>query len=310
MPHRAGPAASPSNRELLFDTFRQYDLLSIVFLIVSTGLIVLFHRNLAGWQSYAAVHIGLIAFIVTIVLATEKLKWRVLTVVRDVYPFGFFFFLFDEMEDLTHLVIPQWQNQLLIDIDRAIFGAHPTIWLERIISLPLTEFLELIYGTYYIVLPLGGFLLYVLARRDVFQRFVAAAAWAFYVGFLGYILLPAEGPWKTLATQQTTEFGDSFFKGIVAAIQKRGGIVGGCFPSTHVAVVVAAVTSIYFHMRRFFVPALLYGLLLSFATVYGRYHYAVDGIVGAVIGVLGGVIASKSDIRWTKHPPPEREVRS
>ena len=272
--------------------FRPYDVLSAAFLVVITLLIVLFHKNVERSYTYAGGHLCLVVLIVGIVLLGERFRSRSLTILRDLYPFVLLLFLFEEMERLTHLLFPGWQNHLLIAADHFLFGVHPTVWLERIVSPVLTEFLECIYLSYYVLLPAGGFLFYFMAPRKTFEVTLTAVCLAFYVCFLGYVLLPAEGPWKSLAHLQMVDIDDSFFRQIVAAVQRTGGIVGGCFPSAHVSVACAALTSFFFFCRSVFYPLVPYTLLLAFATVYGRYHYAIDSLAGVVIGIAAGVLAA------------------
>jgi membrane-associated phospholipid phosphatase len=291
----------------LLGAFRPYDVLSVMFLVIVGGLLLAFRRNVERWYAYAVVHLLLAALIVGIVMLAERHRLRILTVFRDVYPFLLLFFLFEEMERLTHLLFPGWKNHLLIAADRFLFGVHPTVWLEGVKSPSLTEVVELAYFSYYVLLPVGGLLLYLFAPRDSFRGTLTAVALAFYLCFLGYVLLPAEGPWRSLAHLRTVDMGGSFFRQIVSVIQRSGGIVGGCFPSAHVSAVCAAVTSFFFFRRSLFYLLLPYTAILAFATVYGWYHYAVDSLAGVAVGFLAGVLAVRMSARWPRSLRSARE---
>ena len=280
---------------------KPYDILSLLFLVCINLLILFFHSNLDSWFVYVVGHLFLMVIIVMIVFVLPRFQSSIVRSIRNTYSFFLLFFLFEEMERFTHLLFPDWKNSLLIDIDHFIFGVHPTVWLERLTTLPLTEFLECIYFSYYVLLPVCGFLLYFTVPRDVFEGALTAVAMAFYLCFIGYILLPAEGPWKTMAHLQTIDMNTSFCRQIVAAVQSRAGIVGGCFPSAHVSVAFAVLTSFFFYARKIFYFLLPYTILLACATVYGRYHYAIDSLVGMAIGVFSGIMALQTQKFWTKH---------
>ena len=67
------------------------------------------------------------------------------------------------------------------------------------------------------------------------------------------------------------------------------GIHTSVFPSAHVSGAFAAACAIaYLVPRRHVLVAVYfsYAILVAIATVYGRYHYAVDALAGAVIGIL------------------------
>ncbi|MFC1572314.1 phosphatase PAP2 family protein [Candidatus Eisenbacteria bacterium] len=287
-PHRGNPGIR------LVGAFRVYDLLSIGFLMLVAILLLATRSRFADWYTHTICHLVLSTLIVATVMASQRFPNKILRFVRDVYPFALFGFLFDEMENFTHLIFPEWLNHLLIDADHFIFGAHPTVWLERLISPPLTEFLEVIYMSYYLLLPVTGVLLYLFANRKAFEGTLTIVSLAFYACFLGYILLPAEGPWTTLAHLQTVDMDASLARQAVAAIQQRGGIVGGCFPSAHVGVVFALLASLFLFYRKLFYPFTVYSILLAFATVYGRYHYAIDALAGMVVGLGAGIIMARN----------------
>lgn len=287
--------------------FRPYDILSLAFLILIDLLIMASRHNLDRWSAYVVLHLLLAGLILAIVMAAGRFRSRVCSLLRDAYPFFLLFFLFEEMERFTHLIFHEWQHHFLIAADRFVFGVDPTVWLERIIWPPLSEFLQLIYCSYYALLPVGGLLLLLLARRALIDGILTAVSTALYLCFIGYVLLPAEGPWKTLASLQTVTLDDSLFYRIVAVIQRRGGIVGGCFPSAHVSLVFAVLFSFFFFWRRAFYVFLPYSVLLAFATVYGRYHYAVDGLVGMVIGFFGGLVAARFSTYPGRGSPPREE---
>jgi membrane-associated phospholipid phosphatase len=63
------------------------------------------------------------------------------------------------------------------------------------------------------------------------------------------------------------------------------------FPSGHVAAVIAAALAVRKFLPRLGIAFLVVALSISFATVYGRYHYAVDALAGAAVGAASFLVA-------------------
>jgi len=61
---------------------------------------------------------------------------------------------------------------------------------------------------------------------------------------------------------------------------------GGAFPSSHVAAAICVLFFSWPHLLRARYLILAATLALSFATVYCRYHYAVDVVAGALTAAV------------------------
>jgi membrane-associated phospholipid phosphatase len=73
------------------------------------------------------------------------------------------------------------------------------------------------------------------------------------------------------------------------------GIHTSVFPSAHVSGAFSAAFAFWMIAgRRRFLQAgfTLYAVMVSVATVYGRYHYAVDAMAGLVVAVIAAWIGS------------------
>jgi membrane-associated phospholipid phosphatase len=74
------------------------------------------------------------------------------------------------------------------------------------------------------------------------------------------------------------------------AIVGTYGIHSSVFPSAHVSSVFAAawgLLAILRHRRTAGWAMVAYGVVVSIATIYGRYHYAIDVLAGAAVSLLG-----------------------
>jgi len=266
------------------------DIATLAYLAALSILITLFHPQLPGWWRFLLLHIG----IASSILFIAGINWThpVFKFIRNWYPFFLVIFLFWEAENFAHLIYPDWENGWLIAADFKLLGGHPTVALEKITNPYATEFFEFVYFTYYFV-PLYGLWIYLKQPERNFQFFAAHYFLALYFGYLLFPFFPAEGPWKTLAGQQTMLIeGKWIFRQLNGYLHHQGAIVGGAFPSTHLSAATAVVFSAAQWNKKLFLGSVIWFALLFFSTVYGRYHYFVDGLAGLAVGAIAFVASS------------------
>jgi hypothetical protein len=156
----------------------------------------------------------------------------------------------------------------------------------------LPGFLELCYLLVYAVGPVSLALVVIYGGRDRVNRF-----WlAYLIGALGsYALFPyfPSGPPRTV-------FRGADLPNIVTVLRRWNlEIVGGygihssVFPSAHVSCALGAAWGLLATLRkhRWIGWAMVaYSLSVAVATVYGRYHFAVDAVAGIGVSLVGLVV--------------------
>src|ERR1041384_6851014 len=85
-------------------------------------------------------------------------------------------------------------DALLYGIDVAVWGTSPNVWAERFASPWLTEVLSVCY-IFFMPLLFGSLLRYFFWRRELLGEFYAGLFTVYGLGFLGYLLVPAMGPY-------------------------------------------------------------------------------------------------------------------
>jgi membrane-associated phospholipid phosphatase len=176
-------------------------------------------------------------------------------------------------------------DAFLIAVDLAIFGVHPTVWMERLISPTLSALLQFAYISYYFIPLMLGSVLIARGRFREFEEVLFGILLCFYLSYVGYLLVPAIGPRFTLNHLQT---GDLQFSPFIKSIQETlNGFEKNktdAFPSGHTAV---SLMSLYYAWKErekklfaVFIPVVT-GLIIS--TVYLRYHYVIDVIAGIAL---------------------------
>lgn len=171
----------------------------------------------------------------------------------------------------------------LLSLDRRWFGETPALRLASLAN-PVTS--ELVSFCYFLFFPamLGYQLAWLFSEPLRARRFFAGLYLVYSVGFAGYTLAPATGPWVHLASSfQPLQGGPITW--LTDRIVRTGCNGIDVFPSLHIAVTTYFVgyDAMSGQYRRFLF-ALVPAIGLCVATVYLRYHYAVDGIAGFILG--------------------------
>ena len=195
-------------------------------------------------------------------------------------------------------------DPFLITVDHRLFGVHPTVWLERIISPTLSALLQFAYISYYFM-PLSlGAVLIARGRLREFEGVLFGILLCFYLSYTGYLLFPAIGPRFTLDHLQT---GDLQLPPLIATIQETLNTLEknktDAFPSGHTAV---SLMSLYYawslREKKLFSVLVPTVTALLVSTVYLRYHYVIDVIAGVALTGLTIALAPVLRRLLTQHP--------
>ena len=262
------------------------DRLTLLYLLFSTGLLLVCRENIPRWSALWPIHLGLMATIVGLAYARER-GWPGLSFASHWYPTLLFLFFFEEIGLIVHAVYPGWYDEILIKADYALFGAHPTVWIEQFAGYWLNEYMQLVYICYFpLTIGLGAYL-WGRGRREEFSTFIASTCAAYYMCYVVFVFFPIESPHHTLSHMQQVELTGGPVTALINLIEQHGRVHGGAFPSAHVAGAVVALISAWRFAPR--LGAWLTPLVISIcvATVYGRYHYVMDVLAGIAVAALG-----------------------
>lgn len=209
-----------------------------------------------------------------------------LEIFRDWFPFlvlsACYFALY------TNLIIrvnPHTADALLARVDAALLGGHqPSILMEPVINPWLTDFLNLIYFSYVLSLPIVALYFYLKKEKTVFRRIMMGYLMLMLMGIVSYLIFPAGGPLVFFADQYTCDLqGHGLSHGVTYIIQS-GRVAYDCFPSLHVGISLLVCLYLRDYRRKLFLPALGYVALMCLATLYLRYHYLAD-LLGSFVFV-------------------------
>ncbi|MFQ5846177.1 MAG: phosphatase PAP2 family protein [Candidatus Methylomirabilales bacterium] len=215
------------------------------------------------------------------------------------YPLLFVAVIFDSIADLLPWVSPFVRDTLLIQLDHALLGVHPTVWLERFIHPVLTELLTWAYASYYFLPVILAVPLYRWGKAGDFDRAVCGMTLGFYLSYLGYFLIPAVGPRFTLAHLQTVDLHGVFAADTIwETLNALERFKRDAFPSGHTAVVLLVLWYARQFVRRLFWILLPVVVALICSTVYLRYHYVIDVLAGILLALLCLVVERMTTVLW------------
>lgn len=208
--------------------------------------------------------------------------------------------------DMLHAVSPRtwtWTiDPALRDADRALLGTDAVELLRPVVQPWLTATLAACYASYYVVPLFAGIWLWSRRPRVAFRELMIAETGALFVGYLGYLFLPAQGPHVFLAGEGLggSLAGDFMTPFIHARAEAHHGLFPrDAFPSLHTANAVSLLLTTWRHDRRSFAAVLVPMAGLLAATVYLRFHYVVDVAAGALLAVLWQGVAAAAARRET-----------
>lgn len=200
----------------------------------------------------------------------------------------------------TFHILPHVRTSLydssLAALDRSIFGVDPTAWLGRFAHPVLTEYLQWCYVAIFFLPSIHAIVLYRGKRFGEFEEFSRLMVFSFFVSYIAYFAFPAVGPRFTVHDFLSIdlELPGVWFAGVLREqVNVGGGIVPGtldpaaavnrdCMPSGHTMMTLVNIL-LSWRFRsggRWFFTVI--GCSLIVATIYLRYHYAVDVLVGII----------------------------
>lgn len=234
---------------------------------------------------HTLVHVGLLlagaAAVAGCTRSPDRFRWQL----RLWFYFAAMNVVFFTMKEAIPRISPWRMDATLEGIDAILVGRSLSLRLEPWVHPAATEWFSFCYLLFF---PYLLFSIVYYARRELplFRSFMVGLFTIYGLGFLGYSLVPAAGPYLAMRDQFSVPLAGGFLTQLNARIVTAGSNGVDVFPSLHCAV------SSYFlgfdrrhtpwRFRLYLVPCA--GLWLS--TLYLRYHYLVDLVVGFALSAF------------------------
>jgi len=237
-----------------------------------------------------------------LVVALGALLWRLAITprTRELGRYIAGFALFAMLRNLADDVTKATHYGYVIDWERALFGAVPTVVLQGSL-LGRWSALDLgvvaVYLSYFLIPPTVVVVLWML-WPDRLRPYVTSTLVMFGVSVVIHVLLPTAPPWLAAArgylppvhqvvrlvfgeyAPATYDYGQGLSGNAVAAM-----------PSVHLAVTALIACALWRTPLR--TVSLLYSAAMLFTVVYGGEHYVVDGLAGVTLACVSWWLASR-----------------
>ncbi len=268
-----------------------FDIAILSYVGLLTILIFIFGRPINLYYKPLLTNLLVALIVLAIIFLLKDIGRRPVLFFRILYPGLLFTVFYEQTGGLMRLFFPDFLDRQLVSFETSIFGIEPSLWLDaNLINVWITEILSFCYFSYYLMLPVFLLGFFFLKKYDEIKKGLTAICVTFFISFLLFFLYPIEGPRYFFAGQYSHNITGPIFRPLVDFAIESGAVHGGCMPSSHVAV---ALIILIFTMRNF--PKAGWYLIpinmgLALGTVYGRFHYASDVVVGAVIGTTATIL--------------------
>jgi membrane-associated phospholipid phosphatase len=197
---------------------------------------------------------------------------------------------------VTLFLIPYWQTgQFFLGPDekkQATLLAMDRRLLPRISAAAGTRrnligaALEMAYLSCYPLVPLGLAAVYLFGLRSHVEGFWLVLMLGTYICYALTPLVPAYPP-RSLITSAPTKKGETGKTRLFNLfLLKHGSIHAISFPSAHVASAFAIAFVLLYYSPPVGFAFLIIAIMISLGAVIGRYHYAIDVILGAATALL------------------------
>jgi membrane-associated phospholipid phosphatase len=287
------------------------ELVTFVFIVLVLILTIIFQYLLdaAGIVIYTTI---LLLSIIIVNYIRSHSNSKIVRALHTFYIIPLVILVFKTVEKLSFALHGRDYDNVLIAIDRSIFGVNPTVWLyEHFPKIPLlTEIMQLCYFSYYIIPVILATEFFIRRRqvkagdyyRDELETLRFILIYGLLTSYAVYIMLPGIGPrftlhdfWSiskelpgVLLTEPIRWFinlAENIRVGMTS-IQAAQAVTRDVFPSGHTEITLLGIILAFRLKARSRWLVLFLGTGLIFSTIYLRYHYVIDVIAGALLAII------------------------
>ncbi|MCX8057378.1 MAG: phosphatase PAP2 family protein [Ignavibacteria bacterium] len=306
----------------LIKTLNVFDVCVLAFYLFLIALNLIFYDRVVHTTSLLIIEVLMIVFVLIVAYQDSKTNNSFWKSLHLWYLAPMIFITFKQLYFMVHPIHPRDYDDILIQIDRWLFGTDPTHFLYKFSHPIITEILQIVYTSFYLLPIIVGIDLLRNKRYDEFEFAAFLIVYGFFLSYIGYFTVPAVGPrftlhnffkideelpglWLTPYLREFVNIGESIPKGTVNPQEL---VQRDVFPSGHTQMTLLTMyATIKFNTttKYFIIPT---GILLIISTVYLRYHYVIDLIAGAIFMVItlwSGKIIFKAWNKFTERKIPD-----
>jgi membrane-associated phospholipid phosphatase len=280
---------------------RATDAVILVSLALYTLLALAFAGSVEGWAALVAKNAGMGALVLVSAAVAPRIARPVPRfVVRMATIAACLGYLFEAVAPLQLVLHGRWLDDAVVSLEQAVFGAQPTVWLERWITPWLTEWLMFCYVSYLPLYPVLCAIARIRRGEAALEDVFLALGLAHAACNFGFILYPVAGPLSHMPGAYSVPLDGWIFTSLGESLRSNLLYPGGSIPSPHAA---AATVMLYMAWKyhrptAWVVTPVILGLYVS--TFYCRYHYLTDAVVGIAAAVAAASLAPAAQRAWDR----------
>ncbi len=276
-----------------------FDWLVIGYSLIMVIAIALLGHPLETYIQSILFYSAMAVIAAMVVRYVDETRGRLAAFIRIMYPAVMFTFFYTQTGDLISLLFGEFFDWQVVTFESMLFGVNPTLYIDsHLLNVWTTEILSFCYFSYYLMLP--GFLFPAFIKKDyeVLKRFLAVTCLTFFLSYMLFSMYPVEGPRWHFAADYVNQIDGPVFRQWVNYVIDNGAVHGGAMPSSHTGVALVIMLFCFRHYRTFGWILLPVVIGLAIGTVWGRFHYVSDVIVGAAIAIFSDLLVLKYYDRW------------
>jgi membrane-associated phospholipid phosphatase len=276
------------------------DYMTLGMLILYTMLDIIFIKDVKSSFGILQINIMIIIGIIGFVLWYDQTGSKIAHVFRSFYILPVGYMLYAQVHNYIPLINPHNYDHVLAAWDRRIFGVEPTLWISRFANPVLTEYLQIWYNLFQLMLIPPAVYLYTANKMRQFRIYAMVLLFGFFLSYILYFIMPAIGPRFSVHDFYAI---DRELPGLLLTGPLREFINAGnnitpdmtdpyrvvnkdCMPSGHTMMSVLGILMAWRYRTRWRWLITIGGTSVVITTVYLRYHYAVDVLAGLTLAMI------------------------
>lgn len=281
--------------------FLSADLIIIGYYAIVTAIVLVSWGSVASPGAYLVLHAGVIGSVMLAAWGDRRFGGRTWAECHAWIMVPMILVAFRELHYLIPEVRPYSDlgyDAALAALDRMVFG-DVDAFFHGIASPWLADLLMLCYLSYFVMPVALGIRMSWRGRREAFREIAAVLAAGWFLSYLGYFMVPALGPHLAVDGARAPElagmlWAETLYRGLMALELE----MPDAFPSGHTLVAALTLGLAWRHDRSLFRVLLPFAAGLVLATLYLRYHYAVDVLAGLALAPPAWAIGTRIDRAW------------
>jgi membrane-associated phospholipid phosphatase len=274
--------------------------MSLFMLALYTLLDIIFIARIPSSLGVLQINIITAVAIIAFAMWHEQTGNQLALALRSFYVLPVGYMMYSQSHLYIRRLNPRDFDSILARWDHALFGVNPVDWFHQFSFPLLTEYLQIWYCAFQLMLVVLAIDLYLDKKPREFRLVTSTLILGFYISYILYVFMPAIGPrfaghsFENIDAELPGVFMTHALRAFINAGNNIGphlhypypGVNPDCMPSGHTMMSVMAICLAWKYRARVRWFVTVGGVSVVLSTMYLRYHYVVDVIAGTLLGLI------------------------